>query len=198
MLFEKEFIGTLSVVIGFCGYIPYLFGLYRRKLKPHIFTWLLWGLLMVVAFAGQIASGGGPGSWVTGISGFMCLLIAVISFFHGEKNITRSDWVTFIAGISTIPLWIVTNTPLWSMLLIILIEFLATWPTARKSWMQPQQESPLSYLIAIIKFVLSAYAMADFNWITMSYPIALIVMNLGLVILIMMRRYSLDKRLNWD
>jgi len=197
-MLDKEILGALSVAIGVCGYIPYLIGLWRKKLKPHVFTWFLWGLLMWIAFAGQIAGGGGAGTWVTGFSAFMCTFVSVIAFFHGEKNITRSDWVTFAASLMTIPLWLATDTPLWSMLLIIVIEFLATWPTARKSWMKPQEESPLSYLLAGVKFAPSALAMEEFNFITLSYPVALVFINLALIALIMGRRYALEGRLNWD
>jgi len=198
MLHDKQFLGALSVVIGLCGYVPYLRGLYRRKFRPHVFTWFLWGLLMFIAFAAQIAGGGGAGTWVTGISAAMCTFVAVVACFHGEKNITRSDWITFIAGLMTVPLWLITDTPLWSMILIILIELLATWPTARKSWMKPQQESPLAYLMAGIKFIPSALAMRDFNFITLSYPVALVAMNAALILLIMGRRYALERRFNWD
>jgi hypothetical protein len=198
MSLDQQTLGILSVIIGFCGYLPYLWGLHQRKLKPHVFTWFLWAILMLIAFVCQRVSGGGAGIWVTALSAFMCLLISIVALFHGEKNITRSDWMTFIAGMSTIPIWLVTNTPLWSMALIIIIEFLATYPTARKSWMKPQQESPLTYLFALTKFILSALAMKDINWITMSYPIALVLMNLGLIMLIMLRRYALEGRFNWD
>ena len=41
-------------------------------------------------------------------------------------------------------------------------------------------------------------AMQDFNWITLSYPLALAAMNVGLVVLIMGRRMALEGRFNWD
>lgn len=180
------------------GYVPYLIGLYRRKFKPHVFTWFLWGVLMLIAFAGQIAGEGGAGTWITGFSAFMCLFISAIAFFHGERDITRSDWITFVAGLATIPVWWMTDTPLWSMLLIIIIEFLATWPTLRKSWSKPQQESPVTYMLAGIKFIPSAFAMQDYNFITLSYPVALVLMNTILIAVIMSRRYVLDGVFNWD
>jgi len=195
---SKEILGSISVAIGVIGYAPYLYGLYKQKLKPHVFTWFIWGILMIIAFAAQWTSGGGAGTWITGFSALMCLVIAGIAFFNGEKNITRSDWITFVLGLATVPLWAITNTPLWSMILIILIGCMANWPTARKSWMKPQEESPLSYVFTVLKFVTSAMAMQDFNWITLSYPLALAAMNVGLVVLIMGRRMALEGRFNWD
>jgi hypothetical protein len=198
MLHDKQFLGLLSLAIGLIGYLPYLYGLYRGKLRPHIFTWFLWGLLMVIAFAGQISGDGGIGTWVTGFSAFMCFFISAIAFSHGENDITRSDWITFGAGLTTIPLWLVTKNPFWSMLVIIVIEFFATWPTARKSWMKPQQESPTTYFLAGVKFIPSILAMQKFNLITLGYPVALVLINLGLVSLLLCRRYILDGRLNWN
>lgn len=195
----KEWIGAISIAVGAIGYIPALVGLYRRTFKPHVFTWMLCGLLMGIVFAGQWSDGGGAGMWVTGFSALMCSGIATAAYFlRHEIDITKSDWITFMLGLLTIPLWALTDTPLWSMLLIIPIEALAFWPTARKSWHQPQSESPLTYLIATLKFAIAIPALENFSWITLSYPVALVILHGAIIGIIMLRRYQITGRLNWN
>ena len=55
-------LGLASVIIGFVGYVPYLWGMYQGKVRPHAFTWLLWGLLTAIAYAAQLSDHAGAGS----------------------------------------------------------------------------------------------------------------------------------------
>jgi hypothetical protein len=187
----KTGIAVIGLVLSVINYIPYLLDIFRRKTKPHMFTWCIWGILTGVAAFGQIADHAGPGAWITLFSACACMLIAVLAIHFGEKNITRGDMISFVAALMTIPLWLVTKTPLYSMILVTLIDGLAFYPTIRKSWHKPQEETVSAYAMAGIKFFLSLLALENYTVITTLYPVLLVFLNAGFVIFLLARRRTL-------
>jgi hypothetical protein len=185
----KEALGLIAIVIAVAGYIPYFRDLFSGKTKPHAFSWLIWGLLTAIAFAGQIAGHAGAGSWVMGFTAFTTFVI--FSLFYGEKNITRSDWLCLILALSAIPLWIATRHPVASMILVTVIDALGFWPTFRKSYSKPNEETAFTYFLSGAKFFLSLVALDRYSIVTWLYPVSLVIMNWGFVLMALIRRHKL-------
>lgn len=91
----KELIGFVTVVLAFIAIAPYIYDIFRNKTKPHVFTWVIWAIVTILAFFGQWQKGGGPGSWTTGVTGILTIFIALISLKKGSKDITKLDIVMF-------------------------------------------------------------------------------------------------------
>ena len=70
------------------------------------------------------------------------------------SNVARVDWYFFIAALVSIPLWLITNTPHYSVLLVTLIDVLAFVPTFRKSWRRPNKSSVFTFALGSLKFLL--------------------------------------------
>lgn len=58
-------------------------------------------------------------------------LITVASFKYGEKTLTRSDWISFVAALLVIPLWALTKNAALAAILISVIDGLGYYPTYR-------------------------------------------------------------------
>ena len=191
MLTYKVTLGAIATILGLIGYVPYFRDIYLRKTKPHAFSWLIWGILTASGFAGQVADKGGPGSWITGVTAAVCLLIFALALQRGERDITRSDWACLLIALGAIPLWIFTATPLWSVILITLIDVVAFLPTIRKSYLKPEEETASTYLMSSLKFSLSIAALEHYSLITVLYPASLVVVNFPFVLMLYLRRRSL-------
>src|SRR3954471_17103449 len=100
---SHEFLGGLATLLGIGSCSIYLWQVLKRKIKPHIFSWFIWGVVEVIGFAAQYAAKAGPGAWTVGVSSIFCLIIAAAGLVHGEKSITRSDWTCLIFALSAIP-----------------------------------------------------------------------------------------------
>jgi hypothetical protein len=184
----SEILGALAVTIGMVGYAPYLWSILKGSTKPHLFSWFIWATLTAIAFAIQISEGAGAGAWVTGITAAVCFLISALSLKFGEKNITRSDWATFIAGLAAIPLWLATSNPLYAVLLITVIDALGFWPTFRKTWHKPYEEALIAHFLSGTKWVFAVLALEQFTLNTALYPVSLILMNWVFVSMALWRR----------
>ena len=184
----KEIIGGLAVMVGMIAQGLYLWHIFRRTIKPHIFSWVIWGLLGLIGFAAQVAANAGPGCWAMGVSSALCLVIASAGLFYGEKSITRGDWICFILLLSAIPAWMATNNPLWAVIIVSAIDTGAFYPTFRKSWMAPHQESAASFLLYALQTLLSLAALESFTWTTALYPATILTMNIILTSTLFCRR----------
>jgi len=47
----KEVIGTVTVLLTFAGYTPYIRDTLKGKTHPHAYSWFVWGLIAVLNFA---------------------------------------------------------------------------------------------------------------------------------------------------
>lgn len=190
----KEVLGFAASIIAILGYIPYLFGMYRGRVHPHVFSWLVWTLLTGIAFFLQLSQGAGAGAWTTAVTAVAGLFITIWSLKVGEKNITRSDWLSFIAALTVIPIWLAADNPVLAVVLITLIDTLAFWPTIRKSWWKPWDEALSEYWTASIKFTIALCALEQVNLVTALYPAALVFLHFAFIVMALLRRKALAAR----
>ena len=188
---DKELISLLAVAIFIGSETYYLWSVYKGQTRPHIFSWVVWGLLTGVAFFAQRAASAGAGTWVTGVTSVICFAIAVLALFKGEKNITKSDVVAFFCGLVSIPVWCVTGDPLYAVFTVSAAEIFAFYPTIRKSWLRPWEEPAVPYALDGLKYALSLLAMENFSITAVFYPFFVIGVQALFVGMLLYRRAAL-------
>lgn len=189
----REYLGIAAAVLGIAAHIPYVANVLRHKTKPHTFSWFLWALLGGIGFFGQQSDNAGPGAWGTAVMCVVCGIIFLLSLFKGEKTITRFDYWSLGIALASIPLWLMTKTALWAMVLISLIDFLAYFPTIRKSYMKPFEETALTFLANSVKWTLSLLALDTWSMITALYPASLWLTNTVFGFMLLIRRAQLQQ-----
>ena len=184
--------GFLSVAAMLCARLTYFRSIWAGKTRPHAFSWFIWGVISSIGFAAQFADGAGAGSWARGFGAVTCFLLVIISLKHGEKDITRADWMTLAVALTAIPLWVLTQTPVWSVILVCIIDTIGYVPTLRKSWNKPRSESAISYSIGSMGACFSFMAIEHYTVATWLYPVVLIVSNGAMALFLLSRRMRLD------
>ncbi|MBN8549007.1 MAG: hypothetical protein J0M12_06810 [Deltaproteobacteria bacterium] len=187
----KVVLGSVAALIAVAAYIPYFRDIFLGKTKPHAFSWLIWALLCGIGFAGQLADQGGAGSWITGLTSVACFAVFVLALFRGERDVTRGDWCCLFFSLAAIPLWILTESPLWSMILITIIDTVGFIPTFRKSYYKPEQETAVTYTLSSVKFLLAIVALNNYSIVTVLYPASLVLINGAFVVMVYVRRAML-------
>lgn len=186
----KEVAGSVAIVLSIVGYIPYLRDILRGKTKPHAFSWIVWTLITFIVGFAQLAAGSGWGTFHNLVTGFICLAIVYFALRNKDKDIKRVDVCLFVAALLTIPLWVLTKDPTYSVVLITAIDTISFVPTIRKTWHDPTSETLVSYVIAGLKYCISVVAITSYGLATLVYPTALIAMNIIIVATILTRRKS--------
>lgn len=184
----KLILASIAIVMTLVGYSFYFRDIFAGKTKPHAYSWLVWALLTAIAFAGQLHDNGGAGAWVTGVTAAISFIIFFLAIKRGEKNVTRSDKINLAAALLAILPWLLIGDPLFSVILITIIDFLGFLPTIRKSWHKPHEETLIHYVLAGLKFVLAILALDNYTLTTWLYPASLVAANLFFVIMLISRR----------
>jgi uncharacterized protein with PQ loop repeat len=184
----QEISAVLALVCSGIAYIPYYRGMFRGTIKPHMFSWLIWGILAAVVSVAQLSEGGGLGAWVLLIAAAGQLGIAAFAFKKDTVVITRSDWIAFISALLILPLWLITNNPLYAVILATTINVLMYYPTARKSWHQPHEEGLGLFVVLSFQLCFIIFSLSVHNLITVLYPLVYITLNILLIGMLLWRR----------
>ncbi len=173
----KVIMGGVAALLALYSSYLYVKDMVRGNTKPHIYTWLIWSIVTTIAFLGQWVSGGGPGSWATGVSAVVVISILLFSLYGnlGTKDITFFDtFCLFLALLSILP-WLLTNSVLWSVIFATLIDLIAFLPTMRKTWHAPRSEPLGSNYVDVVKHTLSLVSMGSYSLVTLIYPAAVLI-----------------------
>lgn len=189
----KTIVSGVAILITFIAFYPYLKAIIGNKIKPHFFSWIIWGITTLVAFLGQIAGNGGVGTISIGISAALTFYIAYLTFRRrADFTIHRLDWFYLIAAFLAIPVWIITNNPLWAVVIMTGIDLLGFGPTFRNAYQNPMNEDPKFYLIFSLRNILVIYALETYSFTTILFPAAIGVAGIVVSVIIWVSRRRMD------
>lgn len=184
----KEIVGLIAVVLSFIALAPYIWDIFQNKTKPHLLTWIIWSIATVIVFLGQVVSGAGPGAWTTGVTAMLTILVTILAFRYGSKDVALSDKLFFVVALLAIVPWILTDDPTFSVIILTTIDVFAFFPTIRKTYNAPDSETLFTYSLNIVRHSLSIAALSTYALATYLFPLALLVMNIIVVSVILTRR----------
>jgi len=191
---EKEIIGILSCVIVTFSTLRYFFLTFKGTLKPHVFTWVVWGLVMGISAAARATDDAGPGAWSAWGGAISCGSIGLLAIFLGEKTITRGDILALLISLSAIPVWMVTNNPLYAVLIVTTVDVVAYYPTFRKVFLKPYEEAIFPFVVANLLHIASLCANLNYTLTTTFTPSVLLFANVALISTILWQRKQQAKR----
>ena len=189
MIYLKEILGLVAVAMTFIAFLPYIRSILHGTTKPHIFSWVIWGLTTFIVFLGQMADGGGAGAWATGVSGLITIYVAVLAYRHqADMNITKIDGLFFILALGSIPLWYLTSSPLWTVIILTCIDAFGFAPTFRKSWVKPLDEQLGFYVWMTARNIVAIAALMHYSVVTVLFPMTTAVLAFIFIFMVLIRR----------
>ena len=187
----KLILGIITVVLVIIGYVPYFKDIFVKKTKPHLYTWIIWAITQGTATVALLYGGGKFGSLGLIVGTVLVVVIAFLSLKYGTTNITRSDTIALLFALVAIVVWWQLDNPLISVFMISAIDGLGYIPTFRKTWTDPSTETTFFWMMMAFINVLTLFANAEHNFLTMTYSIVLGVANTAMVLIIKGRRKKL-------
>ncbi len=184
----KFIFAVIAVILTILGYIPYFKDIFLRKTKPHLYTWLIWTITVGMA---TIASWYGGGNFATLVL-FTCLLLVILvfllSFKYGTKNIKPIDTVILLFCLVAIVVWWQLKDLLLAIIMISIIDGFGYFPTFRKSFEDPWSETLKFWAIMVVANILTVASSAQYNFLTLTYLVTIIICNLTVLIICFIRR----------
>ena len=189
---SKELLSAAAIALTFGIFFPYIRSIHRGKTKPHVFSWVVWGLGTFIVFLAQLAGRGGLGAWPIGVSGVITAYVALLAYRkRADTVITRTDWMFFFAALSALPFWFLTSDPLWAVVILTAVDVIGFGPTVRRAYHHPHEESVGFFALGAARNVLAICALEYYSLTTVLFPAAVGLACLLLVLLLAFRRRSL-------
>jgi len=190
----KETLGIIAVVMTIIAFLPYIRSIQRGETKPHVFSWVIWGLTTFVVFLGQMADGGGAGAWAIGVSGIITMYVAWLAYTKkSDIQITKVDWTFFIIALCALPLWYINDDPLWTVVILTSIDVLGFGSTFRKSYYKPFDEQLSFYVWMTSRNVISIAALMHYSVTTVIFPALTGFLALLFILMLLVRRKQLPQ-----
>ncbi len=187
-LYRKEILWGIAVIINGIWYYAYIVDVYNWTSKPHLFSWIIWTVLAGIAFSTSYADWWWAWTWVIFLSMIACMIIIYLARNQWIWYIKTSDKIAFGLSVFTIPLRYITKDPLLSVILITIIDARSFYPTFRKGYEKPYEETLSTYFLSGVKFIIAMFALGNISLITVLYPASLILMNFVFVAMLRWRR----------
>ncbi len=184
----KEIIAIIAATLAIIGNVPYLWDVFKGRVKPHPYTWLIWTIVSCIVFFGQVAKGAGVGAIPTAASEIFTIIIFLFSLKYGFKGITKTDTALLILALSGLIPWFLTNDPTWSIIIAVSIDLVGFIPTLRKAWQFPKTETPLLYGMNVIRHILMLFSLQAYNIATVLHSITMIITNTLMTSFILFRK----------
>ena len=185
----KEILSFVAIVLTLAAYIPYIRAIFSGTIKPHVFSWVIWGATTLLAFLAHLEANGGVGAWPIGVSGSITIFIACLAYLkRADVTITKSDWLFFVAAMSSLPLWYLTSDPLWAVVMLTTVDVLGFGPTIRKAYHFPYSESLLFFGLFAVRNLLVMMAFENYSMTTLLFPAVIATVCVLLMMMIAYRR----------
>jgi hypothetical protein len=185
----KDIYGILGVAFLLGSAVPYIIACWKGRAKPHAFSWILWSLINAIVFAAQVTEHAGAGAWTTAATTVINAGISAYALKYGEKEFTRGDWICFLSALAALPLWVLTKNPLWSVILVSIIDTFGFFPTLRKSWNKPYQEVAMTFVFSGFGFSFALASLDNYALVNWLYPAVVLATNIIFILTLLYRRW---------
>ncbi len=118
----------------------------------------------------------------------VCVFCFLLSLKYGTKNITKGDTVVLIAAFLAIIVWWQLHNPLLAVFMVSAIDVLGYLPSFRKTFAEPWTETPVSWAIFSLANIINILALSEYNFLTLTYLVAITAANLILLTICLARR----------
>lgn len=184
----KIIFSIIACIVETVSFFPYFKNIFSKKTKPHIYSWLIWTLTQGTAATGIWYGGGGWGGLGLSLATLLVFCIFLLSFKFGTKNITKSDTIVLATAVTAIIVWWQLKNPVLAVLMVSAIDMLGYIPSFRKSYFEPWSETLTTWIGFIIADIFAIAALKNYNLLTLSYLVALLIANPILILICLVRR----------
>jgi len=181
----------LSIASNITATSYYIYSIYRIRIKPHAFTFIIWSIELGINLAVQTFSGVGWGAILLATNFLGCLIVFLYCIKKGYIQYDKLDWLCLILGLLAIALWFITKHPIYSVILSCIIDFFAFLPSFRKSFRKPFEDSALLFFVAGLEYLMTFPSYKVYSFLVLAYPIVVLCLDLSYACMISIRRFQL-------
>lgn len=169
----------LAAGISFLAMLTYLRDTLRGKTKPNRVTWGFWATVPLLALFGQIDQGVGIQALTTFMFAFNPLLIFCASFVNKNAywQLGKLDYICGGVALGGLVLWLITGEGLLAIIFSIGADAVASLPTIRKAFIDPETENPNPFLAAVLGSLITLLTIQTWTAAYFAFPLYILLNN---------------------
>ncbi|MBC7498545.1 hypothetical protein H7170_02775 [Candidatus Gracilibacteria bacterium] len=171
----------------------YIYSILRGITIPNFSGWFIISLSMWVIFFASFFSGGGFSIYLIGVLAILHSIEAILSLRYGVFQMTRFEKILIGSSIVGIILWVFTASPLYALLINILIDSIGMTAIAYKLFRFPETEDTYAWGVSVLMYCIDIFAIEKWS-ISDSLFIVINVCTCGIVFLLTFRKMHLLKK----
>jgi hypothetical protein len=161
-------LAIVSGVLPVAAYLPYIFAIFRRKVRPNPFSWLIWSLNGFIFSAVLLTSGAGFGTITELVYAVIELVIAIMAFSRNHRrSVGKFDLVLTAFAIFAILIWIFTKDPLFAAGILAISNGLGFVITLKYDWRHPLRDDATPWLSGFLGRSAQIGSLATYNFATL-------------------------------
>jgi hypothetical protein len=175
-----EYLVIIAAVASLLAAFVYIRSMFIGGTKPNRVTWLMWAIAPLIGTAAALSNGVGWAVLPVFMAGFSPLLIFTASFFAKKAYWKPStfDYVCGVLSAFALIMWWLTNDPNIAIVFAIASDALASIPTLRKAWTNPETESVWPFIIGTFGATSSLAVATLWTFSEYAFPSYLIIINI--------------------
>jgi hypothetical protein len=181
-------LGVLGGAVGVADTIPYVRDTVHGSTRPHRGTWLIWGVLAIVACASQRADGASWSLVMTATQAVLTGLVFVLAIRYGEGGLSAIDLSMVGVACAGVVGWLLAREPVVAVACVIVADLTAAAMMTPKAYRDPHSETLAMYALASIGGALAVGAVGALDVSLLLYPAYYSLVNAAMALLIFVRR----------
>ncbi len=167
-------------ILNLLGGFAYIADTIRGDTKPNRVTWGIWAVVPILGSLISFTEGITWASLPVFAAGFVPLLVFCASFLNKNAywKLSTLDYVCGAFSVLALSIWALVSQPLLALILLVIADGLAGWPTVVKSWNYPRTESGIAYATGFLSAISSIFAFRSFDLLEILFPIHLAFVSL--------------------
>jgi hypothetical protein len=183
-----QFFGYISGLLSIIMVVPYIWDIFKKTTKPERASWLIWTVLMSIAFFSQLAKGATNSLWLTGGQCLAVLSVFLLSIKYGAGGLTKRDVKALIAAGMGLIIWFITKDAIYSLIIVIIIDAIGVYLTIIKAYKEPESETVSTWFISGTASIFGMLAVGSLNFVLLLYPLYLFLANYAVIVAIFLGR----------
>lgn len=180
--------GLAGGALGAAESVPYVRDTLRRTTVPHRGSWLIWGIIEVVAVEAQRADGARWSLVPLATQALGTCVVFALSIRLGSGGLSRVDLALIALAGAGVAGWLAASEPLVATSCVITADFIAAVMMLPKAWHDPGSETISTFAIAALGGAMAVGSVGSWSLALLAYPVYFTLINAALAAVIGSRR----------
>ena len=180
MDFLRQCAGLIAAGLTCVGGVIYVRAILRRTSTTRWSAWMIWTVTSVTSLATYYGSGARESVWVPVAYVAVCAAIFVVALWRRSPGgLTKIEIICLLGAAFTGVVWWASGSAVWGQAASVTIEMIAYVPI----WLAARGENKLAWSLETTGSVLNLMAVSQMTFGLLLYPVALLVCN-GIVVVL--------------